>query len=308
MILINTFKSLADEIRLRILRVLQNGSFNVNELLFVLQSKQSNISHHLKILQESGFVTSKKEGAQVYYSYNYANDSYTYSTIREIIRKNSDTIPQAEEDRNRFNLLVERRRKRAEDFFNTIGEEYDKAQDELFGKIYSVSNLLKLFTRRVIVADIGCGTGKNLPLLQNITDKVYGIDLSPKMINLAEHICLKNKLNYAVYTCDAINLPLNNGEVDGVFMNMFLHHVSTPIKMIEEIYRVLSDKGEFLFIDLLTHDKEFMLEKFMDLRMGFDESELDKIFLSKGFMIKYKELKRNENEGLTVAIYLLTKN
>ena len=64
--LVKLFKSLSDETRLRIIRVLSRGTFHVNEILFILNHKQSNISHHLKILHEAGLIACRKEGQFVY--------------------------------------------------------------------------------------------------------------------------------------------------------------------------------------------------------------------------------------------------
>ena len=58
--LLKIFKALAEETRLRIISVFLNGSFNVNEVFFIVGGKQSNISHHLKILSECGLLLSKR--------------------------------------------------------------------------------------------------------------------------------------------------------------------------------------------------------------------------------------------------------
>lgn len=63
------FQSLADETRLRILRLLTDGgkALCVCELVDALEAPQHNVSRHLAVLRRSGLLTEKKEGRWVYY-------------------------------------------------------------------------------------------------------------------------------------------------------------------------------------------------------------------------------------------------
>lgn len=62
------FKALADENRVRILRRLQAGEKCACDLLEDLHISQPTLSHHMKILCESGIVTGRKEGKWMHYS------------------------------------------------------------------------------------------------------------------------------------------------------------------------------------------------------------------------------------------------
>lgn len=62
------FKAFCDENRLRILELLQTGEKCACVLLEDLQISQSTLSHHMKILCESGVVTGRKEGKWTHYS------------------------------------------------------------------------------------------------------------------------------------------------------------------------------------------------------------------------------------------------
>lgn len=63
------FQSLADETRLRILRLLADGgkALCVCELVDALEVPQHNVSRHLAILRRAGLLTERKEGRWVYY-------------------------------------------------------------------------------------------------------------------------------------------------------------------------------------------------------------------------------------------------
>lgn len=61
------FKALCDPNRLAILELLRNGEQCACVLLDQLELKQSGLSYHMKILCESGIVTSRQEGRWTHY-------------------------------------------------------------------------------------------------------------------------------------------------------------------------------------------------------------------------------------------------
>ncbi len=62
------FKAFCDEKRLMILEQLQSGEKCACELLEILDIGQPNLSHHMKLLCESGIVTARKDGRWMHYS------------------------------------------------------------------------------------------------------------------------------------------------------------------------------------------------------------------------------------------------
>lgn len=62
------FKAFCDENRLQILEMLRSGEKCACKLLDELRIGQSTLSHHMKILCDSGVVKGRKEGKWVYYS------------------------------------------------------------------------------------------------------------------------------------------------------------------------------------------------------------------------------------------------
>ena len=64
------FKAFCDENRLMILEMLQGGERCACELLEELHIGQSTLSHHMKILCDSGIVKSQKQGKWTYYAIN----------------------------------------------------------------------------------------------------------------------------------------------------------------------------------------------------------------------------------------------
>ena len=62
------FKAFCDENRLTILEMLQSGEKCACVLLVKLEILQPTLSHHMKILVNSGIVAAQKEGKWTYYS------------------------------------------------------------------------------------------------------------------------------------------------------------------------------------------------------------------------------------------------
>ncbi len=64
------FRALGDEVRLQILELLRGEELCGSELLKSVSIVQSTLSHHMKILCESGMVRCRKQGRWSYYSVN----------------------------------------------------------------------------------------------------------------------------------------------------------------------------------------------------------------------------------------------
>ena len=64
------FKAFCDENRLIILEMLQSGEKCACVLHEKLKITQPTLSHHMKILVDSGIVSARKEGKWTYYSIN----------------------------------------------------------------------------------------------------------------------------------------------------------------------------------------------------------------------------------------------
>lgn len=62
------FNALADETRLRIIKLLSEGEKSVDELVQALGIAQSTTSHHLRVLREAGLIRGEKRGRNIYYS------------------------------------------------------------------------------------------------------------------------------------------------------------------------------------------------------------------------------------------------
>jgi len=78
------FKAFCDEQRLAILELLQDGEKCACELLEKLDITQSTLSHHMKILCDSGIVAGRKDGKWMHYSISESGTEHVKKLIKEI--------------------------------------------------------------------------------------------------------------------------------------------------------------------------------------------------------------------------------
>ncbi|WP_339747487.1 metalloregulator ArsR/SmtB family transcription factor [uncultured Rubinisphaera sp.] len=63
-------KALSDPLRLKIVGLLRHGELTVSDISQFLEAEIVTVSHHLKILKHSQFVTPRRQGRFIYYSLN----------------------------------------------------------------------------------------------------------------------------------------------------------------------------------------------------------------------------------------------
>ena len=80
------FKAFCDENRIRIIRLLQTGEKCACELLEELNVTQPTLSHHMKILCDSGVVESRKEGKWTHYKISSNGRSGALNLLEEITK------------------------------------------------------------------------------------------------------------------------------------------------------------------------------------------------------------------------------
>ena len=101
--------------------------------------------------------------------------------------------------------------------------------------------------------DVGTGTGllaiefaKSIPGVD-----VTGLDLSDVVLELARENFQKSKvpLKVSFEKGDAEDIPLEDDTFDLVVSSNTLHLIKTPIRMFDEIHRVLKPEGRFIISD-----------------------------------------------------------
>ena len=89
---IRVFRAFTDENRVRILQLLCDGEQCACILLKELKISQPTLSHHMKILCNSGIVKSRRVGKWNYYSINCSGCAYARRLLEAIIKHNMDNV------------------------------------------------------------------------------------------------------------------------------------------------------------------------------------------------------------------------
>ncbi|QTM97954.1 metalloregulator ArsR/SmtB family transcription factor [Sediminibacillus dalangtanensis] len=77
-----TFKALGDPTRIRILHLLFNKEYSVNEIAEKLQLKQSTVSHQLRFLKNLRLVKYRRAGTTLFYSHD---DQHVIGILKQTI-------------------------------------------------------------------------------------------------------------------------------------------------------------------------------------------------------------------------------
>lgn len=89
---IKVFKAFTDENRVRVLEILCEGEECACVLLDDLKISQPTLSHHMKILCESGIVRSRRKGKWNYYSINEDGCEYASQLLENIVKKHEKDL------------------------------------------------------------------------------------------------------------------------------------------------------------------------------------------------------------------------
>jgi len=154
-------------------------------------------------------------------------------------------------------LRVLQSREETRAFYDKIAGVYDLLADHSEQPVRRAGlKMLDAHTGERIL-EIGFGTGHSLIELARAvgpSGKVYGVDLSEKMVQMAEALVRKQGLQDRIeLVCgDALHLPYESGSFDGVFMSFTLELFDTPEipDVLAECRRVLRTAGRIVAVGM----------------------------------------------------------
>ena len=141
-------------------------------------------------------------------------------------------------------------------------KDYKKYNDQLFSRwapVYDVFELILSDVRNQItkeinpinksVLDVATGTGSLAIDLSKSAEKVVGIDLSSKMLDVAEKKRKNNNLSFLLM--DASCMKFNDEEFDLVTISLGLHDMPLDIRtlVLKEVKRVLKRNGKLYILE-----------------------------------------------------------
>jgi ubiquinone/menaquinone biosynthesis C-methylase UbiE len=103
------------------------------------------------------------------------------------------------------------------------------------------------------VLDIGVGLGAFGTLFEDLGASVTGVDISPRMLELAR----RDHPHWSLLEGHFLALPVADAAFDAAISAFAFHHLETEERpqALREIFRVLRDGGAFLLVDILFADE-----------------------------------------------------
>jgi ubiquinone/menaquinone biosynthesis C-methylase UbiE len=95
------------------------------------------------------------------------------------------------------------------------------------------------------VVDLGCGSGVFTDVLQRRGYRCAGIDISPKLITIAQTKFPKIEFIEG----DVEHLPFRENSFDGALLSGLVHHFPDPSRCATEVFRILRPGGTFFAFD-----------------------------------------------------------
>lgn len=204
------------------------------------------------------------------------------------------------------------------DPYKKIAKTYDRYVEPSIAVIRQIG--MKMYPPRegIHVLDVGCGTGTNLMLYHEAGCNVFGIDLSPTMVEVAQKK-LGNRAE--IRLGDASKMPYSDDSFDLVTGFLTLHEMPSQIRpaVISEMVRVMKHGGRILLIDYhlgpIRFPKGWMYKAiilFFEIMAGREHFRNYRDFLSRNCLpnlISKKNLRVSNEKivsGGNIALFLLT--
>lgn len=302
---LDIFKALADEARLRIIHVLGAAELSVAELVSVLAMPQSTVSRHLKPLRDCQLVDTRREGTSVYYR---RGSYFSDQGFTEVIGERLAQLGTAHRDLAAVQEVLELRRRRSKNFFDEIAGRYESLT-EPGGGWRAVAFALGFAFSGKSVADIGCGEGDLSMLLARFAKRVVSVDMSAQMLAVLKEKAARFGCGHKIVTRQGgiEALPLEDESVDAVLMSQVLHHAAQPQLAITEASRVLRPGGQLVLLDLARHDQEWVREQWADQWFGFSDQELSGWLAAGGLTVERIETLPGNTPEMPVLIAVAAK-
>merc|ERR1712032_1361167 len=125
--------------------------------------------------------------------------------------------------------------------YDTIADHWNHTRYKAWPR---VEGFIRNLARGSLVADLGCGNGKNIPTVTEIGGYVLASDMSEPLVRIAQETFDAN-----VMVADCLRTNLRSGVFDAAISIAVLHHISTEprrIQALREAVRVLRAGGELL--------------------------------------------------------------
>ena len=280
--LLALMESLADPMRLRLLRVLERHELGVAELCDVTQAPQSTVSRHLKLLADQQWVRARRQGTNRLYRLILDELDVAARKLWLLAREQTENWPAVKQDRLRLDRVLAAKQEDGQAFFAGAAGQWDRLRSELYGTRFTDAALLALLPSDYVVADLGCGTAPVAAQIAPFVKKVIAVDNSAAMLAGAKKRLGKTD-NVDLRRGDLADIPIEPATCDAALLILASTYVADPAGVLAEMSRILKPRGRAVIVDLLPHDREDFRRQLGQTRLGFEPRELEKLLKDAGF-------------------------
>ncbi|NNC60185.1 MAG: metalloregulator ArsR/SmtB family transcription factor [Erythrobacter sp.] len=288
-----TMRALADQTRLRIMRLLGTMELAVGELAQVLGQSQPRVSRHVAILCDAELAERRREGSWVFLRTRLADEASgelgcAVAAILTAAETDDEQFRrQCEQDRQHLAAIRQAREAGAADWFASHAEEWDDLRSLHTPDAAVESALVEALGDEPLgtLLDIGTGTGRMAELFGTGADHVVALDKSLEMLRVA-----RAKLQHLpadrieLVQGDFYGLPFDDDRFHTVLLHQVLHYAPEPERALAEAARVLKDGGRIAIVDFAAHTHEELRERFQHVRLGFSDSQMRELLRHAGFV------------------------
>jgi SAM-dependent methyltransferase len=279
------FRLLADEARLRILRLLSAERLNVTELTGILGLAQSGVSRHLGLLKDAGLVTEQREGGYAWYRLapSLEEDRNGTGPLMALLRAQFAEAARTPGGRADDARLEEVRRLRKENF-EQHGDLDARERQLVPGRSWAAwARALGHLLPPLRVADLGCGEGYLTIEASRWASRVIAIDRSRAVLERAQALGRRRRVRNVTWRRgDLERLPIDDASVDVALLSQALHHADRPERALAEAARILAPGGRVLVLDLREHDQTWVRDRLGDRWLGFGDQALERLLEGAG--------------------------
>jgi ArsR family transcriptional regulator len=259
-------QSLSDMTRVRLLRLLERQDLTVAELCSILQTPQSTISRHLKLLVDDEWINSRRDGTSHWYRMRLADLDPGQRRLWNLVREQGIHSDQWRLDDDRLAEALLARRSRSQTFFSSAVKDWDRLRSDLYGGRLDGWALAAMMSGDSIVGDLGCGTGVLSQMIAPWARKVIAVDSSAAMLQAAR------KRLKGITTVDLRHGELTNLPVDKQTERVF-----------REVARATQPGGKLVIADMRSHRRSEYREQLGHTWLGFQEKQIRDWLLESGW-------------------------
>jgi SAM-dependent methyltransferase len=300
------FRLLGDEVRLRLLRLLDAERLNVSELTAILGIAQSGVSRHLGLLKDAGLVSEQREAGFTYFSLApaLADASNGAAPLAALLRSHFGHAAQTELGRADDVRLAEVRRLRKENFDAHAGPDSQERQ-LVPGRSWAAwARALGHLLPPLRVADLGCGEGYLTVEASRWASRVIAVDRSAVVLRRARALATRRRVTNVTWKRGELErVPISDNSVDVALLSQALHHAANPPRALQEAVRIVAPGGRVLVLELREHGEAWVRDRLGDRWLGFSDDRLAGLLGAAGLIdVKVTLGARRTGDAFTVLV------